>query len=83
MYRQRVKKERLNKNRIVTPFDPEPAAKLAKELLDTVNAPFAVIGRIAVWAYLPPEAQEFTKDIDIAVPTEFIIKLLTKIESRS
>jgi hypothetical protein len=83
MYRPKPKKEVLNKNRVVTPFDPEPAARLAKELLDTVNAPYAVIGRIAVWAYLPPEAQEFTKDIDIAVPLESTTEIEQQLKQRN
>lgn len=83
MYRPKSKKENLNQNRVVTPFDPEPAAKFARELLNELNVPSAVIGRIAVWAYLPPEAQEFTKDIDLAVPLEFIAAIEEQLKKQN
>lgn len=83
MYRTKSKKEKLNETRSITPFDPEPAAKLAKELLESIKAPFAVIGRIAVWAYLPPEQQEFTKDIDLAVPMEYIALIEDQLKKRN
>jgi hypothetical protein len=82
-YRTKSRPEKLNKARTITSFDPEPAAKLAKELLESIKAPFAVIGRIAVWAYLPPEAQEFTKDIDLAVPLECIASIEEQLKKRN
>jgi len=83
MYRPKPKKENLNKSRVVTPFDPEPAAQLAKEILAAAKVPYAVIGRIAVWAYLPPEAQQFTKDLDIAVPLESIAIIEQQLKQRN
>lgn len=83
IYPRKSKQEKLNKTRTITPFDPEPAAKLAKELLESIKAPFAVIGRIAVWAYLPPEAQEFTRDIDLAVPLECIASIEEQLKKRN
>ena len=83
MYRTKPKKEKLNETRTITPFDPEPVAKLAKELLESIKAPYAIIGRIAVWAYLPPEQQEFTKDLDLAVPLESIALIEEQLKKRN
>ena len=83
MYRTKPKQEKLNQSRAITAFDPEPGARLAKELLESIKAPFAVIGRIAVWAYLPPGEQEFTKDIDLAVPREFIASVEEQLKKRN
>ncbi len=49
-------------------FDPNKSVKIGLELLREAGVPFALIGRIAVWAYVPPEGQQFTKDVDFAVP---------------
>lgn len=49
-------------------FDPNPSARFASALLTELGVPHALIGRIAVWAYLPADQQEFTKDVDFAVP---------------
>ena len=39
-------------------YDPKPAAKLAAGILRDARAPFAIIGRVAMWTYLPPEQLE-------------------------
>ena len=49
-------------------FDPEESLKLGLELLREADVPFALAGRLAVWMYVPPEGQQFTKDVDFAVP---------------
>ena len=63
-------------------YDPKPAAKLAAKILHDARAPFAIIGRVAMWTYLPPEQQEFTKDLDVAVPAEHIAAVAEAIRSR-
>jgi hypothetical protein len=49
-------------------FDPNPSAEAGATVLKAAGVPFAVVGRVAVWAYVPPEGQQFTKDVDFAVP---------------
>lgn len=52
-------------------FDPAPSARFAARALREVDVPGALIGRLAVWAYLPLEEEhEFTKDLDIALHRE-------------
>jgi hypothetical protein len=53
-------------------FDPKPSARFGAELLRELGQPFALIGKVAMWAHLPPAAHEFTKDVDYAVPTRAI-----------
>ena len=56
----------------IEPFDPRPSIRVALELLDAAGIPFALAGRLAVWAWVPADAQEFTKDVDFAVPEQGI-----------
>lgn len=49
-------------------FDPNPSAKFGLELLTELGVPHALIGRVAMWALMPNEPQEYTKDVDFAVP---------------
>ena len=63
-------------------FDPKPAARLAASILKECRATCALIGRLAMWAYLPPEQQEFTKDLDLAVPAEFIAVIEAQVRRR-
>jgi hypothetical protein len=63
-------------------FDPRPAARVAASILRKVGAPHAIIGRVAMWTYLPPEQQEFTKDVDFAVPAEFIAAVEAEVRRR-
>jgi hypothetical protein len=52
-------------------FDPGPSGRFAARLLREANVPGAVIGRMAVWTWLPEESEHaFTKDLDVAVNTE-------------
>lgn len=66
--------------RVTTPktlevFDPRRSAEVASELLARTAAPHALIGRLAVWAYVPVAEQQMTKDIDFAVPAARIADL--------
>jgi len=49
-------------------FDPEKSARFGLKILAKSGARFALAGRIAVWAYVPPNRQVNTKDVDFAVP---------------
>ena len=49
-------------------FDPNPSAEVGAEILRAAGAPFAIAGRAAVGVYVPPEGQQFKKDVDFAVP---------------
>ena len=53
-------------------FDPNPSALFAVGLLKGAGAQFALIGKVAMWALLPPSAHEYTKDVDFAVRREAI-----------
>ncbi len=66
----------------VPSFDPKPAARLAASILKNARANFAIIGRVAMWTYLPPEQQEFTKDLDLAVSTEHIAAVVAEVRRR-
>lgn len=63
-------------------FDPRPAARVAASILRKVGAPHAIIGRVAMWTYLSPEQHEFTKDVDFAVPAEFIAAVEAEVRRR-
>ena len=63
-------------------FDPRPAARVAASIMKRAKAPHALIGRLAMWAYLSPEQQEFTKDLDLAVPAEWIAAVEGEIKKR-
>jgi hypothetical protein len=55
--------------------------KLGVALLEEAGVPFALAGRLAVWMYVPPEGQQFTKDVDFAVPygqTDRVLRLAKK-----
>jgi len=49
-------------------FDTTRSFEAAAALLKQAKVPFALIGRVAVWQYVPAEGQLFTKDVDFAVP---------------
>lgn len=63
-------------------FDPQPSADYAYEVLTEVGQPFALIGKVAMWLRQPPDAQEFTKDVDFAVPTRAIAPLRAALHAR-
>jgi hypothetical protein len=48
-------------------FDPAPSARAGVEILERAGVGYALIGRVAVWLYLPPEQHTYTKDVDFAV----------------
>lgn len=48
-------------------FDPTPSAAAGVALLKQAGVKFAIAGRVAVWTYVPPERQAYTKDVDFAV----------------
>jgi hypothetical protein len=49
-------------------FDSTESFKLGLALLKEARVPYALIGRLAVWHYVPVEGQQYTKDVDFAVP---------------
>src|SRR5262245_48978874 len=48
-------------------FDPSASAEAGVRLLKAAKVKFALIGRVAVWTYVPPSRQAYTKDVDFAV----------------
>lgn len=63
-------------------FDPNPSMAAALELLEAAGVPFALAGRLAVWQYVPPEGQQFTKDVDFAVPHGHVDALVREARGR-
>ncbi len=49
-------------------YDPAESLKVGLEILKAAGVPFALAGRLAVWAYVRPAAHQYTKDVDFAVP---------------
>lgn len=49
-------------------FDPGPSIDVGLAVLEELGIPYALAGRVAVWAYVPPREQDFTKDVDFVVP---------------
>ncbi len=49
-------------------FDPKVSLAAGVRVLKAASVPFALIGRVAVWTYVPASGQQFTKDVDFAVP---------------
>jgi len=49
-------------------FDPGPSLARAVAVLAN-DVPFALIGGVALWAYVPASEQRFTKDVDVAYPS--------------
>lgn len=55
-------------NRKIPVFDPNPSGEFAYRILKEAQAKGILIGRIAVWAWLPDSGEHaYTKDLDIAV----------------
>jgi hypothetical protein len=48
-------------------FDPAPSAEAGVEILELAGVGYALVGRVAVWLYLPPDQHAYTKDVDFAV----------------
>lgn len=49
-------------------FEPHKSVATALKIFAAARVPFALVGRIALWFYLPGHQQEYTKDVDFAVP---------------
>jgi hypothetical protein len=49
-------------------FDSALSFRTGLALLKATGTPHALAGRVAVWQYVPPQGQLFTKDVDFAVP---------------
>lgn len=57
-----------NNAKILPKFDPVPSAKFACEVLSDLKIDGILIGRLAVWMYLPDTSEHaYTKDFDVAV----------------
>lgn len=66
-------------------FDPKNSGKFASEVLNTLKIDGILIGRLAVWAYLPTNSdkQAYTKDLDIAVSKASIFTIRKYLEEKS
>ncbi|MCI0516122.1 hypothetical protein L0128_23155 [candidate division KSB1 bacterium] len=56
-------------NGLVLPtFDPKKSAAFARKVLDDLEIKCVLIGRLAVWYWLPdPSSHAYTKDLDTAI----------------
>jgi hypothetical protein len=59
-------------------FNPKISGEFAADILNLLNIKGILIGRLAVWAWLPEnsEKQAYTKDVDIAVSKDSLFKLI-------
>ncbi|MGD0093592.1 MAG: hypothetical protein ABSE73_27095 [Planctomycetota bacterium] len=48
--------------------DPIQSAAVGAAVAEEAHVPYALIGALAVWSYVPLKAQRLTKDADLAVP---------------
>ena len=55
---------------VLEAFDPGPSIEVALEVLEAAGVTYALAGRLAVWAWVAGDEQEFTKDVAFAVPAE-------------
>ena len=56
--------------------DPMASLEAGVRLATEARVPFALIGRLAVWFYVPPEGQQLTKDADLAVPYGYVDRVV-------
>jgi hypothetical protein len=64
-------------------FDPGPSGRFAARVLRELGVPGALIGRLAVWAWIPDEGEHaFTKDLDVAVRREDLPRIRAWIEKQ-
>ncbi len=64
-------------------FDVNASSRFAANLLGELEISGAVIGRFAVWAWVPAHKQHLmTKDLDLAVASTDVPKIRTFLESR-
>jgi len=59
----------------IAPFDLRASAEFAAGMLAKAKVRYALIGRVAVWTWVPAREQLLTKDIDFAVPSMDLPKL--------
>lgn len=64
----------------VTAFDPRESAEFARRILRSARVPHALIGRVAVWTWLPAREHGATKDVDFAVPRAAVARLRAALE---
>lgn len=65
-----------SKGGIIRGFNPAPSGKFARRVLHELGIKGALIGRMAVWSWIPDEGQhQYTKDVDIAVRQEDLVKI--------
>jgi hypothetical protein len=64
---ERGRYRKIERRHFVT-TDPIASLRAGVRLATKAGVPFALIGRLAVWFYVPPEGQQLTKDADLAVP---------------
>lgn len=68
------------KGKAAPSFDPAPSGAFAAKLLGRARVATAVIGRLAVWHWIPnPSEHEFTKDLDFAIAREDMPRLLAEL----
>ena len=65
-------------------FDPNPSGKFAHDVLLAAHVDGVLIGRLAVWSWVPEESEHaFTKDLDIAVSRDALLKIRSWLNAQS
>lgn len=62
------KKKRRNSPKEAKGFDPQDSMRAGVDILKSAGVPYALAGKLAVWTYVPERSQQYTKDVDFAVP---------------
>jgi hypothetical protein len=63
-------------------FDPTPAMTEARAILDEAGARSALAGCLAAWAYVPLGGKRLTEDVDFAVRSDDIDKVVAAARAR-
>ncbi len=61
-------------------FDWKKSADIGAKILEVAEVPYVLIGRVATWSYIRPEAQGPTKDVDFAIAYRDVGKVISTIE---
>jgi hypothetical protein len=64
-------------------FDPNPSGRFAAGILAATGVEGALVGRVAVWAWLPDASDHaYTKDVDVALSAAGLLKVCAYLAAR-
>jgi hypothetical protein len=82
LFNGRVSRSGARIDRELPSFDPKDSIRFAHELLTEAGVEFALIGKLAMWVYLPSRAHTITKDADFAVPRSATRRIAARLAAR-